>query len=68
VSDTDLAADVTSGAESASSQTLASTNLPTMHKCPWPNCDRVFDEEEKISEHIRTHTGEVSCEEVSMNS
>lgn len=67
VSDTDLAADITSGAESASSQTLASTNPPGIHNCTWPNCDKVFDDEGKLSEHIRSHTGEVSCEEVSMS-
>lgn len=68
VSDTDLAADITAGSEAVSSQTLASTDRPAMHNCPWPNCDKVFYNEEKLSEHIHTHTGEVSCEVVSLNS
>jgi hypothetical protein len=68
MSDTDLALDIASGVESVASETHTRTtrSRPRIHNCTWPDCGKVYDNKAKLSEHIRTHTGEVSCEDSSI--
>jgi hypothetical protein len=61
-SDTDLAKDYDSVIRSPSNDPTTNTTRrrPRIHNCTWPHCGKIYDNKTKLSEHIRTHTGEVS--------
>ncbi|KAG2182931.1 hypothetical protein INT44_005912 [Umbelopsis vinacea] len=58
--DTDLVTDVASEVESVNSETHTSRtpNRSKIHNCTWPDCGKVYDIKTKLTEHMRSHTGE----------
>ncbi|KAI9283086.1 hypothetical protein BC943DRAFT_281244 [Umbelopsis sp. AD052] len=58
--DTDLVTDIASEVESVNSETHTSRtpNRSKIHNCTWPDCGKVYDIKTKLTEHMRSHTGE----------